>query len=125
MRKPVLALGLLAILAFWNSNPVVPALADSTWCGVVSPTPDGYLALRAGPGTQFQLLREIPQGTHIELATGECRTVDGRLQCDPSRRWGFVESIPTLQSSRNPAGPDGYVQGWVRLSFVTTAKCRY
>ncbi len=57
-----LAMGMLgAVLASgMGASP-----AHATACCLVRPTADGFLAMRAGPGARFQLLKKIPSGDAV------------------------------------------------------------
>ena len=58
----------VALLAFATT-----AHATEDFCAVVLKTPDGFLALREGPGTQHKMITKLEQGDFLlaDTAMGE------------------------------------------------------
>jgi hypothetical protein len=95
-----------------------PAVATQTYCAVVKLTPDGFLALRAGPGAEFPVLRRLRPFDFLWMDTGSCRA----NLCDESRNWLFVEGVPRLDG---PLGSERkkLTQGWVRSKYINPIDC--
>ena len=108
MKKTVLVLALLlAALA--------PAQATEDFCAVVLKTPDGFLALREGPGTQHKMITKLEQGDFLlaDTAMGE--------QDPKNKKWVHINGVPRID------GPDAigktYTRGWVARRYVQTLLC--
>jgi uncharacterized protein YraI len=91
------------------------ASATGTWCAHAVQTADGFLNVRAGPSTEYAVIRKVTISNQLEIDTGVCRETLGVLQCDESRRWVFVEAI-------DGAFDEGNV-GWVNESFLQQVEC--
>jgi len=105
------ACGVLFLLA-----AALDTSATQTYCAVVRPTPDGFVALRAGPGADYRMVERLRPFDFLLIDTGACR---GRF-CDESRRWVFVEGVPRLE---RPRGPEHMTQGWVRARYIKDIAC--
>ena len=46
------------------------AHATEDFCAEVTQTPDGFLALREGPGTQFKMIAKLKPGFPLDARTG-------------------------------------------------------
>jgi hypothetical protein len=91
-----------AIIAiFIISLSAMHAEATQTYCAVVSPQKDGFLALREGPGTTFAVLARLRPSKLLLVDTGTCRD----HLCDESGKWVFVEA-------------DHGLEGWVKAALV-------
>jgi len=88
--------------------------ATQTYCAVVRKTPDGFVALRAGPGTHHRIVKRLRPSERLYVDTGACR---GQF-CDESRRWVFIEGVPGLELRDGPL-----VQGWVRARYINSFSC--
>jgi hypothetical protein len=96
---------------------VTDALATQTYCAIVKPTSDGYVALRAGPGTKFTILQRLQPFDFVWVDTGSCR---GTL-CDESGTWQFVEGVPRLDGALG--NERKFTQGWIRAQYIKTIVC--
>jgi len=104
-----------------------PALATQSYCRVVKPTPDGSVALRAGPGPKFPVVKRLQPHDLVWVDTGACR--DGL--CDETRSWVFIEMVPRLDRRADNSGrAPNYTQGWIRAGSIhsgglsSRARCR-
>src|SRR5262245_43411571 len=59
---------LTSIAALFLATGTAHATAD--FCVVVTKTPDGFLALREGPGTQFKMIAKLKPGFPLDADTG-------------------------------------------------------
>jgi hypothetical protein len=114
-RYPIMsqtAVVVLFVLAW-----VPTALSTQTYCAVVKPTSDGFVALRAGPGTTFSTVERLRPFDFVWMDTASCR---GEL-CDESGQWQFVEGVPRLDG---PLGNERtFTQGWIRSRYVKPIVC--
>ena len=67
IMKYALLLGLAILLA-----SVTTARATTDSCAVVLNTPDGFLALREGPGTHFRIKDKLSPGQTVGITTEDC-----------------------------------------------------
>jgi hypothetical protein len=101
--------GVLLLMAC--SAMLIPsARATQDYCLTVRNTPDGYLALRAGPGGKFKMKARLKPGELLVADTGMCRDD----LCDETRQWTFINSVPRLDG-RNAKR---FTQGWVAAKFT-------
>jgi hypothetical protein len=91
------------------------ARATADFCVIVRNTPDGFLALREGPGTQFRVKAKLQPGELLLADTGSCRDDF----CDETRQWIFIEHVPRLDGKLEKA--KHLTQGWVASKFTTEA----
>ena len=118
MKYVILLLG-LAILV----SSVTAARATTESCAVVLNTPDGFLALREGPGTQFRIKDKPSPGQTVGITTEDCiwhRRGDVtcskwiKVRVDDTSGWlGWVRS-----KYIQPAGSDGGTCD--RVTVITT-----
>jgi hypothetical protein len=80
------------------------ASATQTYCAIVKPAADGFLALRSGPHTRFPIIARLRPFEFLWMDTGQCRNG----LCDETGRWQFVE---------------GKKQGWVNSKFIQQITC--
>jgi hypothetical protein len=66
--KYAILLGLATVLA-----SITAARATTASCALVLNTPDGFLALREGPGTQFRIKDKLSPGQTVDITTEDCR----------------------------------------------------
>lgn len=93
------------------------ARSTQTYCAVVKPTSDGFVALRAGPGIKFSIRERLQPFDFVWVDTGSCR----EDLCDESRTWVFIEGVPRLDG---PAGSErNFTQGWIRDRYIKTIAC--
>ena len=91
--------------------------STATYCAVVKPTTDGFVALRTGPGTTFSIRQRLRPFDVVWVDTGSCR---GRI-CDESGKWRFIEGVPRLDGPFNEARR--FTQGWALASFIKQTAC--
>jgi hypothetical protein len=86
-----------------NADPAVPSTCGFTAYDI----PDGFLSLRAGPGTQYIVKATLPPGYDLKIE----ESIDG---------WMHV-TVPHLHVND---GYDGYdMLGWVKGKFVKSIEC--
>jgi hypothetical protein len=78
------------------------AQATEDFCAVVLKTPDGFLALREGPGAQFRVKARLRQGDVLFADTRTC-VIDHPDICDETRKWTYVNYVPRLDGRLNEA----------------------
>jgi hypothetical protein len=114
--RPTLSMRLL-FSALFILLSAVDAPATSTYCAAVLRTPDGFLALRSGPGTGFPIRTQLRSFDVLLVDTGTCR----ESVCDRSGQWVFVEGVPRIDG---PEGSGlGRTQGWVYAPFTRQIAC--
>jgi hypothetical protein len=100
---------LLGLLCF--ASPML-ASATETYCGVTQHTPDGFVAIREGPGVGFPMRGKAIPSDFLYVGTEKCRDEFGALVCSPDASWVFVEEV---------AGSK--LKGWARGSLIRTVTC--
>jgi hypothetical protein len=103
------------LLAGCVAAAVTSAHATEDFCAVVLKTPDGFLALRDGPGTRFNLRAKLKQGDVLLADTRSC-VIDHPDTCDEKREWTYVYSV-------RHEGKEVKVQGWVTRRFTQDFVC--
>lgn len=103
----------ILIVAAFLITTAAPASATGTYCAVAEKTPDGYVALREGPGVSYTRVAKLFPTAMLEIDTGTCREFIGRKLCDPSREWVFVEGV---SSNANH-------QGWAFSKLLRPIAC--
>jgi hypothetical protein len=88
------------------------AAATEDFCAVVLKTPDGFLALREGPGTKFKVKARLRRGDVLYADSRGC--IYG--VCDEMGRWVYVNHVPRLDGNLEKARH--LTQGWVVRRFV-------
>jgi hypothetical protein len=113
MKKLILAAA-LAVLAS-SANATVD------FCAVVRETPDGFLALREGPGTQFPVVHKLRRGDFLYADDASCE----RGVCANRNRWTHVLSVPRLDGPpNNPNKAHGsFTSGWVASRYIEWFVC--
>ena len=104
----------MAPLWFSALTATAPALPP-TWCAVIE-TPDGFLNLRAGPSTEYPVIRQLYEDDFLDIDTGFCRETLGQLLCDENelnRKWVFVEAVSGSVDT----------QGWVNSGYLRQVRC--
>ena len=91
--------------------------ATVTFCAVVAPTPDGFLALREGPGTSFRIIVQLKPYDLLLVDTGSCRNG----LCDETGRWLFVVEVPRIDGPTSEV--KSFTQGWVRARYIRQIVC--
>jgi len=102
------------------ATPSTRALATEDFCAVVLKTPDGFLALREGPGTQFREKARLRQGDVLFADTRTC-VIDHPDICDKTRKWTYVNYVPRLDGRLEEAKQ--FTQGWVVRRFTQEFIC--
>lgn len=98
------------------------AQATQSYCVVVKPTSDGFVALHKGPGVQYDEVARLQPYDVVWVDTGQCR---GGL-CSEDRKWVFVESVPRIDGSAYMGSiPEGQrpTQGWARATLLKETEC--
>jgi hypothetical protein len=95
------------------------ALSTQAYCGVLKATTDGFVALRAGPGTRFRIVKRLKPFEAVWLDTGPCR----EDLCDETGRWKFVEAVPRIDGPTGRGRNHRFTQGWVRSNYVKEVVC--
>ena len=109
--------GLLFLLALSSILSATQIYATGDWCGTPIKTSDGFVNLRAGPGTQYNVTGQVHYGDILLLDTAQCRDDFGSLLCDNSKKWVFVQSVDRLRTQE----PDQ--KGWINSHYVTQIAC--
>ena len=102
----------LLVLAFATIMFANHAYGTEDFCLAVRNTPDGFLALREGPGSQFSIKERLQPG---ETLLADTRTCMDSI-CDETRRWTFINHIPRLDGKLETA--KHHTQGWVATKFT-------
>jgi hypothetical protein len=89
--------------------------ATEDFCAVVLKIPDGFLALREGPGTRFDVKARLKQGDVLLADTRSC-VIDHPDICDEKREWTYVYSV-------RHEGDEVKAQGWVARRFIQEFVC--
>ena len=116
MRPMKRALRLAACVAALATS----AHATEDFCAVVLKTPDGFLALREGPGTRFKVKEKLLQGDVLFADTRSC-VIDHPGICDEKREWTYVYSVPRLDGDLKEA--KHFTEGWVGSRFTQGFLC--
>src|SRR5215471_18971411 len=106
------------LLAVCTAALATSAHATIDFCVVVRNTPDGFLALREGPGTRFRMKARLKPG---ELLTADTRKCMGENEpiCDEKGQWTFINYVPRLDDGKK----ERFTQGWVATKFTTQTRC--
>jgi Bacterial SH3 domain len=108
-------LGLAIVLA-----SITAARATTESCAVVLNTPDGFLALREGPGTQFRIKDKLSPSQTVGITTEDCIWHRrGNVTCN---KWVRVKVF-------DDQTPTSGWAGWVRSKYIQpvateSGKCR-
>jgi hypothetical protein len=95
---------------------ITAARATTENCAVVLNTPDGFLALREGPGTQFRIKDKLRPGQIITIPSEDCFWHrNGNVTCN---KWTKVfvsdQAGPPL-----PFATGNFLgHGWVRSKYI-------
>jgi len=96
--------------------------ATIDFCVTVRHTPDGFVALRDGPGVQFRMKARLKPGETLIADTAQCSKVAGKTMCDETRQWTFINHVPRLDDGKAKLeGPEDYTQGWVLTKLTKNA----
>lgn len=95
------------------------AVATGTFCAVVERTADGYVNLRDGPSPQHHVVGRVLPSDFLWVATEQCRLDFGKMQCDDTQSWVFVEKVHALRDRDRD-----HIKGWAKAQFVRPIACR-
>src|SRR5262245_33256128 len=101
------------LLAVCTAALVASARATIDFCVAVRKTPDGFLALREGPGTRFRVKAKLKPG---ELLVADTRSCMDDI-CDEKNQWTFINYVPRLDDKKE----EHFTQGWVATKFTKPA----
>jgi len=100
------------------------AYATIDACAVTVTTPDGFVALRSGPGVNFSVVRKILPGDGLYGGFTECeqsKSAGGRAPvCDQSGNWYYVEKVCPLPGCSQTGQ---WYKGWVSRKFIRFIGC--
>jgi hypothetical protein len=100
MKKLFLGAAVMSLLASASQATV------DIDCAVVLKTPDGFLALRKGPGTQFKMITKLQQGDFLVFSAED----------DGKSKWVEAEA-------RNCMGCETFARGWVYRKYAQSFVC--
>jgi hypothetical protein len=106
---------------------ILPSIAYATedFCAVVSNTPDGFLALREGPGSQFRTIAKLHPGDHLIADTAQCGPLHGRTICQN----GGWTRITTMYSAdykikfESDQSSMTFEPAWVATRYIRNTPC--
>ena len=88
---------------------ITAARATTDSCAVVLNTPDGFLALREGPGTQFRIKDKLSPSQTVGITTEDCIWHRrGNVTCN---KWVRVKVF-------DDQTPTSGWAGWVRSKYI-------
>jgi hypothetical protein len=88
-----------------QAQPTASRATTDVVCAVVLNTPDGFLAVRERPGTQFRMTDKLRPGQAVNISSEDCVWhSNGNVTCN---KWIWVSG-----SDRTPAS------GWVRSKYL-------
>jgi hypothetical protein len=88
-----------------QAQPTAARATTDVVCAVVLNTPDGFLAVRERPGTQFRMTDKLRPGQAVNISSEDCVWhSNGKATCN---KWIMVSG-----SDRTPAS------GWVRSKYL-------
>jgi hypothetical protein len=103
MKYATLLLSLIVLAS------ITAGRATTNGCAVVLNTPDGFLAIREGPGTQFRIKDKLKPSQEIGIPTEHCTYRDnGNVTCP---KW--------IRIFRG----DYTEPGWVRSKYIQLSNC--
>jgi hypothetical protein len=111
---------LFAISFFMLFSSQVRATTNS--CAVTEMTPDGFVALRSGPGANFTMVRKILSSDGLYGDFTECGTSAGGKAplCDRSGHWLYVAKICPLPGCSMTG--ERY-EGWISRKYIRFVGC--
>ena len=88
-----------------QAQPTAARATTDVVCAVVLNTPDGFLAVRERPGTQFRMTDKLRPGQAVNISSEDCDWhSNGKVTCN---KWIMVSG-----GDRTPAS------GWVRSKYL-------
>jgi hypothetical protein len=88
-----------------QAHPTAARATTDFVCAVVLNTPDGFLAVRERPGTQFRMMYKLRPGQAVNISSEDCVWhSNGKVTCN---KWIMLSG-----SDRTPAS------GWVRSKYL-------
>ena len=95
-----------------------PAFATLDGCAKVLATPDGFLALRAGPGLRFAQSGRLIPGDELWVTDMTCQRIGRSTVCDETGRWMHVSNVRRLDAAKSAT-----TEGWVSRRYLTMHEC--
>ena len=116
--KPHIGLFVISFFILFSSH--VHATINS--CAVTEMTPDGFVALRSGPGVNFTIVRKILSTDGLYGDFTECGKIAGTKAplCDRSGNWLYVAKICPLPGCSMTGE---HYEGWVSRKFIRFVGC--
>jgi hypothetical protein len=114
MKKFLLTAAAFALL---TTTAATSAQATQDFCAVTLKTPDGFLALREGPGTRFAVKTRLGRGDVLYADTAQCAP----SACNYTNIWTHVVSVPRIDGRLEEAKQ--FTQGWVARKFIQEFIC--
>jgi hypothetical protein len=102
------------LISCWGST--MTAEATSSWCAVTKLTSDGFVSLREGPSAEYGEVTKLVPSDYLSINTARCQEADGRILCDETGEWVFVQHVSSLRKQSN-------VTGWTSSRFLTQVAC--
>jgi hypothetical protein len=96
---------ILVVLAIVLASITAAGATVDVECAVVLKTPDGFLALREGPGTQFEMKKKLKRGDFLVLSPD-----------DDGGKWVEVQAKPCMTCRPR-------TKGWVYRQFIQSFVC--
>ena len=93
------------------------ALATADACAVTLKTPDGFLNLREGPGTEYEIVSKLYPGDNISVDSGMCDNINGQSICTDGSWTRIRDEIATND------GIKMVTRGWVATKYIRTTDC--
>jgi hypothetical protein len=95
--------------------------ATEDFCAVVLKTPDGFLALRDGPGPRFKMKVRLHQGDFLDANSRSCTIGNNSQICDTKRQWTYITSVRRIDGPEVKA--KHFTGGWVSTKFIKGFAC--
>ena len=107
-----------SLVALGVSVMSTPATATLDGCAKVLSTPDGFLALRAGPGLRFVRVGKLLAGDNLWVTDSTCQRMGSATVCDETRKWMHVSSVRRFDESKSDT-----TEGWVSRRYLQMQEC--
>ena len=93
-----------------------PSFASETFCAVTERTSDGFVSVRSGPGTDYNVLGKVHLSDFLYVGTERCRNDFGPTLCSEDGRWVFVEEVRKQSKVF-------VLKGWIKNSLIRQVTC--